>query len=97
MPKLGGDRLERLTQRADVGLRAPRVELDPHEEIAGLRVVELLRVENVEPAVEQRRRDLGDDPRPVGAGQGEDVPIAGHQSLFVAPLRGRRLFARQPS
>ena len=55
-----------------------RVELDPHEEGAGQRVVELLRVENVEAAVEQHRRDLGDDARLVGAGQGENVTLRMH-------------------
>ena len=43
------------TQSLDVRLRLSGVEDHAHEEVAGLRIVELLGVENVEPAVEQRR------------------------------------------
>ena len=55
-------------KRFDVRLR-PRAALndDPHEEVAGLDIVELLGVEDVEPAVEQGGRDFRDDPGPVDA------------------------------
>ena len=47
------DRLEGLAQPFDIRPRRARVEHDPHTEVAGLDIVELLSVENVEPAVEQ--------------------------------------------
>ena len=81
MPKRLGD----LAEAARASRRRPlprrRVEGDAHEEIAGLGVVELLRVENVEACsereVETRRRS-----RPVGAGQGKDALGAGHDAPF---------------
>ena len=70
-----------VSRRASTSARAPaRVEHDPHEEVAGLDVVELLGVENVEAAVEQRGRDFGDDPGPVDARQGENVACARHEA-----------------
>ena len=63
----GGDRLEGFAQGFDVRMRRGGVEDDPHEEVAGLGVVELLGVQNVETAVEQRGRDFRDDPGPVDA------------------------------
>ena len=73
------DRLESLAQLFDVRMRRGGVEHDPHEEVASLDIVELLGVENVEAAVEQRGRDLRHDPGPVDAGQGENVACARHQ------------------
>ena len=66
-------------ERSDVGLRFRAVEGDAHEEIAGLDVVELLRLEDVEAAFEQSRRDLGDDSRPIGAGEGKRMAGGGHR------------------
>ena len=86
--KSGGDLLELFAQALDVRLRPGRVEHHPHEEVAGLRVVELLGVENVEPAVEQRGRDFGDNSGPVGARQRQNVARArhGHPSLGPWPV-----------
>jgi hypothetical protein len=67
--------------------RAAGVEHDPHEKVAGLDIVELLGVENVEAPVEQRGRDFCDDPRPVEARQGENVAAARQLS---PPCRGRQ-------
>jgi hypothetical protein len=49
------------------------------KKVAGLDIVELLGVKDVEPAVEQGGRDFRDDPWPVDAGQGENVAFARHQ------------------
>ena len=72
------DRGERGAHRLGVGGGSRAVEGDAHEEDSGLGVVELLRVEDVEPALEQRRRNRGDNARPIGAGQREDVARRGH-------------------
>ena len=68
-----GDRGEFFAYSGNVGHGCRRIELDPHEEEAGLGGVELLGVENVEPGLEERLRNGGDDARPIGAGEGEDV------------------------
>ncbi len=73
-----GDGFEAVAQCHEIERRGSRVEDDPHEEIAGLGVVELLRVENVAAALEKAGRDFGDDAGAVGAGKGEDVARAGH-------------------
>ena len=62
-----GDRLEGLAKSVDVCMGLSRVEGHPHEKVASFGVVELLGVENVEPAVEQRGRDFRNDPGPVDA------------------------------
>ncbi len=64
-----------------IGPLVSAVEIDPHEEIASLEVVELLRLEDVEAALVKRRRDLGDDPWPIGAGESEDMAGDGHRGL----------------
>jgi hypothetical protein len=46
--------------------------MHPHEEPAGVAVAELLAVPDVGALAGQARRDRGDDPRPVPAGQGQD-------------------------
>ena len=83
--EIGGDFAETRADRLGVRARLRGVKLDPHEEIAGHGVVELLRVENVEAAVEQGRRDFRYDPRPVGAGEGEDVTGSGHWVSALSP------------
>ena len=83
----GGDRLEFFAQSLDVRMRRGGVEHHPHEEVAGLRIVELLGVENVEPAVEQGGRDLRDDPRPVGARQCENMTRARHEHPSSRPAQ----------
>ena len=83
--KSGGDRLEPFVQALDVRVRPGGVEHHPHEEVAGLRVVELLGVENVEAAVEQRGRDFGDYSGPVGARQRKNVARARHQHPSLGP------------
>ena len=81
----GGDRLELFAQALDVRVRPGGVEHHPHEEVAGLRVVELLGVENVESAIEQRGRDFGDNSGPVGARQRENVARARHEHPSLRP------------
>ncbi len=81
-PEGGRDRLERLAQALDVGVRRGGVEHDPHEEVASLDIVELLGVENVAGAVEQCGRHFRDDPGPVDARQCENVPPARHSRFL---------------
>ena len=66
--------LEAVRDRAESGLQSRqrdrkigRGEHDPHEEMAGFDVVELLGVENVLPVMGEERRNGGNDARPVGA------------------------------
>ena len=73
-----GDSGEARAEGRQVDGAGDAVEHHAHEEIAGLGVVELLGVENVEAVLEQRRRDFGDDPRPIGAGQGQDMAQGRH-------------------
>jgi hypothetical protein len=82
--EVGGDRLELIAQALDLSMRRGGVEYDPHEEVTGLDIIELLGVENVEPAVEQRGCDFGDDPGPVDARQGENVAGVGHGKGFLS-------------
>ena len=77
---------EALTKRVEVVRAVHPVENDAHEEIAGLGIVELLGVENVEAAFEQGRRDPRDNAGAIGAGQGQDMTQSGHQ----APRRVNR-------
>jgi hypothetical protein len=51
---------------------------DAHEEAAGFGVVILLGVEDVAAGLEQQGRDGSDDPRAVGAGQGEHAGAVEH-------------------
>ena len=91
----GGEFGEGSAQRGDVGRFVGAVERDAHEEIAGFGVVELLRVEDVESALEQGRRNLGDDSRPIGARQRQDVARDGH-GRHPFPKRGRAAPAAAP-
>ena len=79
MPKVAARSAKAPLSAATSAVRVRAVEVDAHEEIAGLEVVELLRLEDVEAAFEQSRRDLGDDSRPIGAGQREDMAGGGHR------------------
>ena len=53
-------------------VRFARIEFHAHEEGIGLAVVELLRFEDIPPALEQEGRDARGDAGAIGAGQGED-------------------------
>nr|ABM53575.1 conserved hypothetical protein [uncultured bacterium CBNPD1 BAC clone 1664] len=68
--KVGGQGLQPRTHR----LRPAGAggEDHPHEETAGLGVVELLGVDDVGAVLEEQGGDAGDDAGPVGTGQGED-------------------------
>jgi hypothetical protein len=66
----------KVSRRSSTFAFGARVEHDPHKEVAGLDIVELLSVENVEAAIEQGGGHFCDDPRPVDARQGEDVAAA---------------------
>ena len=48
------------------------IEFDAHEEGIAQPVVELLRFEDIPPALEQEGRDARGDAGAIGAGQGED-------------------------
>ena len=54
------------------------VEHDAHEEMSRLDIIELLGVENVLAVMSQKRRDRGDDARPVRAGERQDELVIGH-------------------
>ena len=71
-----------------LGPSSERIELDPHEKPVRLAVVELLRFEDIAALLEQEARDPRGDPRPVGAGEGEDERFA-HVTAGSAPLRFR--------
>ena len=72
-----GDRLEVRAQRVRVHAVVGEVEHDPHEEVVGVRVDEQLALPDVARVLDQESRDLVDDPRPVGARQGEDERPSG--------------------
>lgn len=61
--KLAADRIAR---------GAAGIEFDAHEESIAQPVVELLRFEDIAPALEQERGDARGDAGAVGAGQGQD-------------------------
>ncbi len=80
--EIGGDRLEGVTQALEVRIGRGSVERHPHEEVAGFDIVELLGVENVEPAAEQGGGDFRDDAGPVDAREREDVASGRHATGF---------------
>ena len=51
--------------------------------MSGLRIVELMRFEDISPALEERRRDLRYDARPVRTGQGDQIFLNRHDLAFV--------------
>ena len=57
---------------------------NPHEEMAGFEIIELLRVENVLPVMGKECRNRGNDAGPVGAGQGQDELMIGHGAGWFA-------------
>ena len=67
-------------------------EPDPHEELVGADVVELLALLDVRPVLEEQRGHRGDDAPLVGAGQDEDVLRGsggvGHPATVRAPGSG---------
>ena len=63
-----GDRRESGLQRRKMDREIGGVEHHPHEEMAGLDVVELLGVENVLPIMGQKRRHGGDDAGTIRTG-----------------------------
>ena len=76
---------EAIGDRREAGLKCRKphrkvggVEHHPHEEVPGLDIVELLRVENVLSVMGQKRRYRGDDARPVRAGERQDELMIGH-------------------
>jgi hypothetical protein len=71
---------EALAQGRHVAGALRRVEHDAHEEPVGLGVVVLLRVEDVEPRLEQVPRHRRDDAGAVGAGEREDEALRDHQN-----------------
>ena len=68
-----GHRREQLSPPRRVGSADLDGEPDPHEELVGADVVELLALLDVRPVLEEQRRDGGDDAALVGARQDEDV------------------------
>ena len=77
--------LEAVRDRAEPGLQRRQCdreigggENDPHEEMAGFDVIELLRVENVLPVMGEECRNGGNDAGPVGAGQRQHELMIGH-------------------
>ena len=50
-----------------------------HEEHIALRIVILLRIENVAAMPEQISRDAGNNARLIGAGERQDILSAGHR------------------
>jgi hypothetical protein len=87
-----GERREGRAQRVE-GLRHDAIEDDAHEEHPALLIVILLRVDDIGAVIEQIGRNGGDDPRPVGAGQCENVLGVWHGfQLFcgrICPLMTR--------
>jgi hypothetical protein len=82
---LGELRLERVGRL----LQPVELELQPHEELAAVGVGGVLvGLEDVAAAVAQERRDLGDDPRPVRAGD-EQPPDASHCRRSIIARRQR--------
>ena len=68
-------------------------EYNPHEEMAGFDIVELLRVENVLPVMGEECRNGGYDAGPVGAGQGQHELMIGHGAACAIFEGGRMRFA----
>jgi hypothetical protein len=58
-------------------------EYDPHEELTGFHVIELLGVENVLPVVGEKRGNRRDDARTIRTGQGQYVLMIGHEGVDV--------------
>ena len=77
-PEAVRDRAEPGLQRRQRDRKIGGGEHHPHEEMAGLDVVELLRVENVLPVMGEECRNGGNDAGPVGAGQGQHELMIGH-------------------
>ena len=73
-----GDRGEAGLQRRQIDREIGGVEHHPHEEMAGLDVVELLGVEDVLPVMGQKRRHRGNDAGAIRTGQGQDELMVGH-------------------
>jgi hypothetical protein len=82
---------ETVGNRGEAGLqrRQPHgeiggVEHHPHEKVPGFDIVELLGVENVLSIMGQKRRDRGDDARPVRTGERENELMIGHGKTLAA-------------
>jgi hypothetical protein len=73
-----GDRGEAGLQRRKIDREVGGGEHHPHEEMAGLDVVELRGVENVLPIMGQERRNRRDDSGTIRAGQGQHILMIGH-------------------
>src|SRR5690606_30803874 len=85
-------RAQRLAVRREARAGAP--ELDAHEEMAGLEIGILLAVEDEAVDGGEPAGDGGDDPRPVGAGEGEDMGVFGHAHASSGPKLGSVLPSR---
>ena len=79
---------ETFRERGEAGLQGSEIDREiggvehhPHEEMAGLDIVELLRVEDVLAIMGQEGRHRGNDAGTIGAGQGQDELTIGHGSL----------------
>ena len=73
-----GDRGKAGLQRRQIDREIGGGEHHPHEEMAGLDVVELLGVEDVLAVMGQEGRHRGDDAGAIRTGQGQDELMIGH-------------------
>jgi hypothetical protein len=78
-----GDRSEPGLQCRQIDREIGGVEHHPHEEVAGLDVIELLGIENVLPVMGEKRRHRGYDAGAIRTGQCQHKLMVGH-GLLVA-------------
>ena len=81
MPKRSAIAREAGLQRRQIDREIGGGEHHPHEEMAGLDVVELLGVENVLPVMGQERRNRRNDAGTIRTGQGQHELMIGHGGL----------------
>ena len=88
MPKRSAIARKPGLQRRQIDREIGGGEHHPHEEMAGLDVVELLGVENVLPVMGQKRRHRGDDAGTIRTGQGQHILMIGHGGLDYSLAEG---------
>ena len=101
MPMVVRKRSKSRAELLEIAVRR-EVEHDPHEEFAGLPVVELLGFQDIPAALEQKASHARHDARAVRTGQGEDVPsirLSVHRDLLIsaAGLRSLSLCTSLPA